>query len=195
MVKTLSTMLPLKTPLPGFQLPDAVTGTVFSTEQLPQDHGVVVMFICNHCPYVIHLQDALTRFVQEHVRAPVSFVAVNSNDVDKYPQDGPEHMKTLAEELNWNFPFCLDEDQQLAKTFQAACTPDFFVFDQDKTLYYRGQFDASRPKNDEPITGNDLRDALTRMLAGEPSPQEQTPSMGCNIKWKEGNAPSYFPAG
>ena len=194
MVKTLSTMLPLGTELPHFQLADAVSGSEFNSDTLPSNHGVVVMFICNHCPYVIHLQDALTRFAQEHVRAPVSFVAINSNDVENYPQDGPEHMKTLAEELNWSFPFCLDEDQQLAKTFQAACTPDFFVFDQDKKLYYRGQFDASRPKNDEPITGNDLRNALTRMLAGEPPPEEQQPSMGCNIKWKAGNAPSYFPA-
>ena len=193
MVKTLSTMLPLGTPLPSFQLPDAVTGADFNVAQLPQEHGVVVMFICNHCPYVIHLQDAISRFTQEFFAAPVSFVAINSNDVEKYPQDGPEHMKELAKELSWGFPFCLDADQQLAKTFQAACTPDFFVFDKDKNLYYRGQFDDSRPKNDAPITGNDLRDALSRMLASETPPQEQTPSMGCNIKWKAGNEPSYFP--
>lgn len=193
MVKALSTMLPLGTPLPNFTLPDAVTGADFDAALLPDDHGVVVMFICNHCPYVVHLQDAITRFSQEFFAAPVSFVAINSNDIEKYPLDGPEHMKTLAEELSWRFPFCLDSSQELAKTFQAACTPDFFVFDKDKNLFYRGQFDDSRPKNDATITGNDLRDALSRMLAGEAPPEEQKPSMGCNIKWKEGNAPSYFP--
>ncbi len=195
MVKTLSTMLPLGTSLPEFELTDTVTGKTITHNGFPQDHGVLVMFICNHCPYVIHLQDAISRMEQECVAAPLSIIAISSNDVEKYPQDGPAEMKALAEELSWHFPYCLDESQELAKTFQAACTPDFYVFGKDKKLFYRGQFDDSRPKSDTPITGNDLRDAITAMLAGDPPPQEQKPSMGCNIKWKEGNAPSYFPAG
>jgi thiol-disulfide isomerase/thioredoxin len=194
MAKTLSTMLPLGTTLPQFELTDTVSGKTICHTDFPEDHGVLVMFICNHCPYVIHLQDAISRMAQECAAAPLSIIAINSNDVEKYPQDGPDAMKALAEELSWSFPYCLDASQELAKTFQAACTPDFYVFGKAKTLCYRGQFDDSRPKSDAPITGNDLRDALTAMLAGDPPPQEQKPSMGCNIKWKEGNAPSYFPA-
>ena len=152
------------------------------------------MFICNHCPYVIHLQEALSSLERDYAEAPLSIIAISSNDVENYPQDGPAEMKALAEQLGWRFPYCLDDSQDLAKTFQAACTPDFYVFGKDKKLSYRGQFDDSRPKNDAPITGHDLRNAIDTMLAGQPPLQEQRPSMGCNIKWKEGNAPSYFPA-
>lgn len=194
MVKTLSTMLPLGTALPSFSLQDTVTGQTVSPQSIPEENGVLVMFICNHCPYVIHLQEALTQLMNDYAAAPLSIVAISSNDVEKYPQDGPVEMKALAEQLGWTFPYCLDESQELAKTFQAACTPDFYVFGKDKMLTYRGQFDDSRPKNDAPITGADLRHALDAMLAGQPAPAEQKPSMGCNIKWKEGQAPSYFPS-
>ena len=194
MVKTLSTMLPLGTTLPEFQLTDTVSDQTITHTSFPQDHGVLVMFICNHCPYVIHLQEALSSLAQDYAQAPLSIIAISSNDVENYPQDGPTEMKALAEQLGWQFPYCLDDSQELAKTFQAACTPDFYVFGKDKKLSYRGQFDDSRPKNDAPITGHDLRNAIDTMLAGQPPLQEQRPSMGCNIKWKEGNAPSYFPA-
>ena len=195
MVAVNSTMLPLGTELPDFTLRDAVTGRpVTPRRDFANRDALLVMFICNHCPYVKHVLPEITRLGEDYLDRGVAIVAVNSNDIESYPQDGPEHMKQLAEAEDWHFPFLLDEDQEVAKVFKAACTPDFYLFDGDQKLVYRGQLDDSRPKSDAPVTGRDLRAALDAVLAGEPVPEDQTPSMGCNIKWKKGNEPEYFGA-
>ena len=192
MVATESTMLPLGTQAPDFALPDAVSGRTVRLADFEGAPGLLVMFICNHCPYVIHVRDELTRIANDYAPRGLAIVAINSNDIDKYPQDAPPKMKALAEELGWTFPFCMDETQEVAKAYRAACTPDFFVFDRRQRLFYRGQLDPARPGNPIPVTGRDLRDALDRVLAGDDPPDIQLPSMGCNIKWKPGNAPPYF---
>jgi thiol-disulfide isomerase/thioredoxin len=184
MAETPSTMLPLGTPLPEFALPNVVDGQTVTPDQFAGSPGLLVMFICNHCPYVKHVVPELTRLAADYLRKGVGFVAINSNDVAQYPADAPEHMKALAEAEGWTFPFTFDETQDVAKAFQAACTPDFFLFDADRQLVYRGQLDGSRPKNNVPVTGSDLRAALGALLAGEPISAEQKPSMGCNIKWR-----------
>ena len=190
MVKTASTMLDLGTAMPSFSLPDAVSGETVSDVSLPSDRPTVVMFICNHCPFVKHLRDGLAQFGEDYQSKPVNIVAISSNDADAYPDDSPEKMKHEAAEAGYTFPYLYDESQEVAKAFTAACTPDFFLFDSFGKLAYRGQFDDSRPGSDVPVTGGDLREAVTYVLAGSPAQPDQKPSLGCNIKWKD--APEYF---
>ena len=192
MVAVPSTMLPLGTTVPEFSLTDAVSGKTCCPGDLAHADALLVMFICNHCPFVKHVQDELGEVAREYQPRGVAVIAINSNDLEKYPQDGPDHMKALAERQAWEFPFLLDETQEVAKAFKAACTPDFYVFDADRRLVYRGQLDDSRPGNDVPVSGGDLRAALDAVLAGDPVAIDQTGSIGCNIKWKPGNEPEYF---
>lgn len=188
MSATPSTMLELGTEAPDFTLP-SVNGGNLSLSYADQSKGFVVMFICNHCPYVLHIEDELVKVANEYIARGIGFIAISSNDVEKYPQDSPEKMA----EKGYPFPYLYDEDQQVAKAYKAACTPDLFVFDKNRKLVYRGQFDDSRPKKDIPVTGNDLRKALDAVLAGKTIPEkDQIPSIGCNIKWKPGNEPDYF---
>ncbi len=192
MVETASTMLPLGTTIPDFELENVVDGKRVTPKAFEDRKALLVMFICNHCPFVKHVTDEIGRVAKDYQPKGVGVVAINANDIENYPQDAPENMKRLAKEEGWNFPFLLDETQEVAKAFHAACTPDFFVFDGDQRLVYRGQLDDSRPGNDEPVDGKDLRAALDKVLAGEPVPEDQQPSVGCNIKWKKGNEPAYF---
>ena len=194
MVETLSTMLPLGTPVPDFSLTNAVDGGTVSPDDFADHPALLVMFICNHCPFVKHVMDELTRLGRDYPPRGVGIVAINANDPIGYPQDAPENMQRLARELGWEFPFLFDETQEVAKAFHAACTPDFFLFDGDGRLAYRGQLDDSRPGNDVPVTGEDLRSAIDAVLAAEPVPEDQKASIGCNIKWRPGNAPTYFGA-
>lgn len=184
MVKTLSTMIPLGSEAPDFRLPDAVSGSELSLGDLRSDVATVLMFICNHCPYVKHLQDGLVEVADEYIPRGVSFIAINSNDVENYPDDSPGRMKEVAEEKGYSFPYLFDETQEIAKAYDAACTPDFFVYDRDLKCIYRGQFDDSRPGNGKPVTGKDMRMALDSIIAGQAIEWEQIPSIGCNIKWK-----------
>ena len=191
MAVTPSTMLELGTRAPDFSLPDInnkpVNLTSFSGQQ-----GLLVMFLCNHCPYVKHLQSALVAFARDYQPRGLGIVAISSNDAENYPQDGPELLKAEAANAGYTFPYLYDATQETAKTYRAACTPDFFLFDGQMNLVYRGQFDDSRPKNDAPITGRDLRNAADALLAGKPINAEQIPSVGCNIKWRPGNEPDYY---
>ncbi len=191
MVKTASTMLPLGTRLPAFSLP-STTGETVSDQSLGGARGVLVMFICNHCPFVKHLRSALAEFGKECQELGVAVVGVSSNDVTGYPDDSPEKMRAEAEAAGYTFPYLYDADQSVAREFKAACTPDFYLFDGNRQLVYRGQFDASRPGNGKPVTGSDLRAAVQAMLAGKPPIVEQRPSIGCNIKWIPGQEPEYF---
>ncbi|MFC4076147.1 thioredoxin family protein [Salinithrix halophila] len=184
MARTESTMLPLGSQAPNFSLPDVVSGQTCSLNDLRSEHATVLMFICNHCPFVKHVQDQLVQLAKDYQAKGISFVAISSNDVEAYPEDSPEKMKELAEEMNYPFPYLYDETQEVAKAYHAACTPDFFVFDGGLRLAYRGQLDDSRPGNDIPVTGESIRKALDHLLKGEPVPEEQKPSLGCNIKWK-----------
>ena len=154
--------------------------------------GLLVIFMCNHCPYVIHIRDELAKFAKDYQKKGLAVVAINANDVDNYPEDSPENMAIEIEEADYTFPYLFDKDQAVAKSYKAACTPDFFLYDGNKKLVYRGQFDDSRPGNNKPVTGNDLRAAADAVLASESISPEQKPSMGCNIKWKLGNEPDYF---
>jgi thiol-disulfide isomerase/thioredoxin len=192
MVETPSEMLPLGTKMPSFSLRDAVTDKVVTDRTAAGKKATLVMFICNHCPFVKHVVDELGRIARDYSPKGAAVVAVNSNDVSSYPQDGPENMKKLTTSKGWRFPFLFDETQEVAKTFKAACTPDFFLFDADGKLAYRGQLDDSRPGNNIPVTGKDLRSALDAVLNGKPAARVQKPSIGCNIKWKPGNEPPYF---
>ncbi len=185
MAYTESNMLSLGSMAPPFELPDTVSGKNIRLEELASDQATVVMFICNHCPYVIHVNDELVRVANDYIKKGVSFVAISSNDAVKYPDDGPEKMKEVAEKLGYPFPYLFDESQNVAKSFDAACTPDFYVFDGDLKLTYRGRLDDSRPKSGTPLTGKDLRGALDAILEGEPVTEKQYPSGGCNIKWKK----------
>ena len=189
MVKTASTMLALDTPLPEFSLEDVMTGKTVTSGDFAGE-PVVVMFICAHCPFVKHLEQGITDFAEEYATKDVNIVAIMSNDVANYPDDAPEKLKAQAQQFGWNFPYLHDADQSVAKAFTAACTPDFFVFDGFGKLAYRGQFDNSRPGDGSPVTGDDLRRALTSVLAGAPVSEDQNPSIGCNIKWVD--APDYF---
>lgn len=189
---TNSMMLRLNTVLPKFNLPDVVSGAIVSPETFLGEKIILVMFICRHCPYVVHVKDELTRIGQDYVKNSVGIVAISSNDAKKYRDDSPDKLKTMAEELQFTFPLCYDESQEVAKAFTAACTPDFFLFDHERKLVYRGQLDNSRPGNQIPLTGKDLRAALDAVLGNLPVNQDQYPSAGCNIKWKPGNEPSYF---
>jgi peroxiredoxin len=185
MAFTESTMLPLGTKAPNFELPDTVSGNTYKLSDLKSDKATVVMFLCNHCPYVIHVNPEIVRLTQEYQERGVSFVGISSNDVENYPQDGPEEMKAHANTVGYTFPYLYDETQAVAKAYDAACTPDFYVFDGDMKLVYRGRLDDSRPKNENPLTGQDLRTAIDCVLAGKPVPERQYPSGGCNIKWKK----------
>lgn len=184
MAFTESNMLPLGSDAPPFVLPDTVSGNQISLQELASDVATVVMFICNHCPYVIHVNDELVRLANDYLPKGVSFVAISSNDAEKYPQDGPYKMKELAEKLQYPFPYLYDESQNVARAFDAACTPDFYVFDKNLKLVYRGRLDDSRPNSGTPLTGKDLRAALDAMIDGKPVAKKQYPSGGCNIKWK-----------
>ena len=191
MAKTPSQMLPLGTPAPAFNLPDA-DGEMHALHDAEGSKACLVMFICNHCPFVKHVADELARIGRDYAGKGVAVFAINSNDVEKYPDDGPAAMKKEAAARGYAFPYLLDADQSVAKAYQAACTPDFYLFDAERKLVYRGQLDGSRPGNGIPVDGRDLRRALDALLAGTDLPGEQVPSVGCNIKWKPGNEPPYF---
>ena len=191
MAETPSQMLPLGTPAPAFKLPDA-NGAVHSLDDADGSRAYLVMFICNHCPFVKHVADELARLGDDCQANNVAMFAINSNDIKNYPADGPEKMKEEANRRAYIFPYLLDADQSIAKDYQAACTPDFYLFDADRKLVYRGQLDGSRPGNGVAVDGRDLRGAIDAVLSDEPVPNKQVPSVGCNIKWIAGNEPSYF---
>ena len=190
MVKTASTMLILGTTAPDFELKNVDDSTV--TRQQFKGKPLLVIFMCNHCPFVIHLRSELKHFTDEYLKQGLAIVGISSNDPQAYPQDGPDMMKLEATAAGYQFPYLFDADQETAKAYRAACTPDFFLFDQQHTLVYRGQFDSSRPGNSLPVTGNDLRSACDAVLHNQPVAVEQRPSIGCNIKWKAGSEPAYY---
>ncbi len=192
MARTPSQMLPLGTPAPDFRLPDA-DGKMHSLADVSGSDACLVMFICNHCPFVKHVAGELARLGREYQARGVAVFAINSNDVENYPDDGPAAMKQESAARGYTFPYLLDADQAVAKAYEAACTPDFYLFGADRKLVYRGQLDGSRPGNGVAVDGKDLRRALDAVLAGEAVPGDQVPSVGCNIKWKPGNEPAYFP--
>ncbi len=192
MARTPSTMLDLGTEAPDFNLVNTVNGNQMTLADFESPKGLLVMFICNHCPFVIHIQEELTQLASEYLNKGMDVVAINSNSIQTHPQDGPENMKRLAEELDWQFPFLFDDEQAVAKAYRAACTPDFYLFNGEHKLVYRGQLDASRPQSDIPVTGEDLRQAMDSLLSGNPQQENQQPSLGCNIKWHPGQAPDYF---
>jgi peroxiredoxin len=191
MAPTPSTMLALGTTLPSFRLPD-VDGREVSADDFRTAPGLLVAFICPHCPYVKHMRQEFGAFAKEYRDRGLAIVAINANDTAAHPDDGVDGMKQEAAAAGYTFPYLLDESQEVAKAFRAACTPDLFLFDRDGTLVYRGQFDNSRPGNGHPVTGSDLRAAADAVLAGDTIPTEQKSSIGCNIKWKKGNEPDYF---
>ena len=184
MVLTPSTMLPLGSSAPDFVLPDVVSGETVTLDNFAGKEALLVMFICRHCPFVIHVQEELARLGSDYQSKSVAILAISSNDVQTHPEDAPSQLQAMAEELNFSFPYCYDETQQVARTYQAACTPDFFLFNGRRELVYRGQLDESRPGNDKPVTGRDLRSAMDAVLSGIPVSSDQTASVGCNIKWK-----------
>ncbi len=186
MALTHSTMLALGTSVPGFQLPDVVSGKMIDPGQFSDRKGLLVMFICRHCPYVVHVQNELARLGNDCAEKSLGVIAISSNDAANYPDDAPEQLNAMARKLGFTFPYCYDESQDVARAFTAACTPDFFLFDEAQRLVYRGQLDDSRPGNGKPVTGKDLRAAIDAMLAGQSVSQDQRPSAGCNIKWKPG---------
>lgn len=185
MARTPSTMVPLGTPAPGFTLPDTVSGKDMSWNDVKGEKGTLVAFICNHCPFVKHVNPELVRLSKEYGPKGIKLVAISSNDAEQYPDDGPEHMKRNAMAVGYDFPYLYDESQDTARDHDAACTPDFFLFDAEEKLSYRGQLDASRPGNDIPLTGHDMRKAMNALLEGMPVDELQFPSIGCNIKWKK----------
>ena len=185
MAATETVQIPLGFPAPEFLLPDTVSGNRYTFADLKGENATLVMFICNHCPYVIHVKDELVRLANDYMDRGVRCIAVSSNDVEKYPADAPDLMKTFAEETGCPFPYLYDESQEVAKAYFAACTPDFSLFAADGTCVYRGQLDDARPKNDRPVTGRDIRAALDDVLAGRPVGGVQVPGIGCNIKWKQ----------
>ncbi|HYN98714.1 MAG TPA: thioredoxin family protein [Actinomycetota bacterium] len=190
MVSVNSTMMPLGSEMPSFELRDP-SGQTYQSSSV-SGTPLLVMFICNHCPYVKHIRPRLAEVTKDLAGKGLAVVGINSNDADLYPDDSPEAMRAEAEEYGYTFPYLVDEDQSVAKAFHAACTPDLFLFDSNGRLAYRGQFDGSRPKNDIPVTGEDLVAAAEAVLEGRPVPEDQRPSIGCNIKWKPGNEPDYF---
>ena len=187
MARTESNMLPIGTKAPEFTLPDAVSGDMLTLYELRPAAATVIMFICNHCPYVLYVKEELVRLANNYQPKGVSFIAISSNDIVNYPQDAPDKMKVFAEENGFTFPYLFDETQEVAKAYDAACTPDFYVFDGNLSLRYRGRLDESRPReqNPKPVTGSDLRGALNAILANQLVSEIQFPSMGCNIKWKQ----------
>lgn len=191
MALTESRMLKLGTRAPYFSLPEVVSGKTVRLQDFSGKKALLVMFICRHCPYVQHVEMELARIGKDYVARAAAIVAISSNDAENYPEDSPESLKEMARKLGFNFPYCYDETQRIAKAYSAACTPDFFLFDKDFRLLYRGQLDDSRPGNNKPVNGKDLRAALDAALAERPAPAEQKPSAGCNIKWKQGSEPAY----
>jgi len=179
-----SNMLPIGTPAPDFVLPDTVSGKEMKLSELKSKKASLIMFLCNHCPYVKHVNAGLVQLARDYIPREVSFIAISSNDVVNYPQDSPGKMKKVAEEEGYPFPYLYDETQEVARAYQAACTPDFFLFDGEMKLVYRGQMDDSRPSNGKPVTGRDLRKAIDLVLSGQKVPGLQVPSIGCSIKWK-----------
>lgn len=186
---TPSLMIALGTLAPAFSLPDVTSTNTISLETFQDKKALVVMFICNHCPYVVHIREGLAQFGKDYKDKNVGIVAISANDAEKYPDDAPDKLKEMAEKCGFTFPFCYDETQETAKAYSATCTPDFFVFDEKRKLVYRGQFDDSRPGTDTPVTGKNLRAAVDAILADKPVPEDQKSSIGCNIKWKPGNEP------
>lgn len=184
MAETPSKMIPLGSAAPQFNLYDTVSGKQMSLKELRSDRATVIMFICNHCPFVKHVNRGIVKLANDYMPKGVAFVAINSNDVEKYPEDSPEKMRMVAKKLNYPFPYLFDETQEVAKAYDAACTPDFYIFDGDLKLMYRGQLDSSRPSNNIPVTGHDMRKALDAILENRPVDPNQRPSIGCNIKWK-----------
>lgn len=184
MVKTLSSMLPLGTQAPQFSLIDAVSGNTINFNGKSDAKATVIMFICNHCPYVKHVNAELTRLANDYMDKGIKFLAINSNNIEDYPDDSPENMQHIARDLNYPFPYLYDETQEVARAYQAACTPDFFIFNKDNSLVYRGQLDDSRPGNNIAVDGHSIRAALDCLLQDQPISENQKPSMGCNIKWK-----------
>lgn len=178
-----SNMLALQTLAPDFTLPDAVSGKTFSLKDLKSEIATVIMFICNHCPYVRHVQHELVKLANDYQPLNVAFIAINSNDVEAYPEDSPDKMREVATRLHYPFVYLYDQTQEVARAYHAACTPDFFIFDKELRCVYRGRLDASTPGNAIPVTGKDLRDALNALLVGQPVSYHQNPSMGCSIKW------------
>jgi peroxiredoxin len=186
-----STMLALGTKAPDFELPDVVTGRTVSVRDFDGRRALLVMFICRHCPYVRHVRSELARLGRDFADSELAIVAISSNDPTEYPEDAPESLAEEAREAGYAFPYLFDETQEVAKTYTAACTPDFFLFDADRALVYRGQLDDSRPTNRLPVTGKDLRAAIGAVLSGEPVSDDQRASIGCSIKWRPGNDPAY----
>ena len=191
MAKVNSTMLPLGTQAPSFSLYDP-EGNLFTLNHSSKSNAFLVMFICNHCPFVHHIRKELARLANDYLKRDVSIIAINSNDYETHPGDSPEKMKDEIMEWGYNFPYLVDEDQSVAIAYQASCTPDFFLFDSQQQLVYRGQLDGVRPSNDIPVNGRDIRAALDTLLAGDDVSEEQVPSVGCNIKWKPNNSPEWF---
>ena len=192
MVKTASTMLALGTKAPDFQLTDVISNNRVSLGDFGGQKGLLVMFICAHCPYVKHMEAELASLGDDYIPQRLGVVAISANDAEHYTDDSPEMLKKQAEEAGFSFPYLFDENQMVSQEYTAACTPDFFLFDEGFSLVYRGQLDDSRPNTDIPVTGKDLRGAIDALLAGEPISEEQQASLGCNIKWKPGNEPDYF---
>ncbi len=184
MALTESKMMPLGTTAPNFHIRDVISDNYYSLEDLVSQRATVIMFICNHCPFVIHVNPELVKLANDYKSKGVSFVAISSNDVEKYPEDAPDKMRIVAKVLKYPFPYLYDKHQEVAKAYDAACTPDFYIFDGQQKLSYRGRLDDSRPGNGLPVTGKDMREALDNILAGNPLSEAQYPSAGCNIKWK-----------
>ena len=192
MALTESNMLPLGTFAPDFKLVDVVSNTEKSLNELKGEQGTLIVFMCNHCPYVVHLIDALVALAERNLAQGINTIAISSNDIENYPEDRPEKMKALAIEKDFSFPYLYDEEQTIAKAYDAACTPDFYLLDNENKLVYRGRFDRSRPGNSTAVTGEDLQHAIDLLVKNNPIPENQIPSMGCNIKWKAGNEPAGF---
>ncbi len=192
MALTPSTMMPLGTSAPAFELPDTISGRTFRLQDFAGKKALLVIFLCNHCPYVIHVRDGLAALGRDYEMKDVGIVAISANDPATHPDDAPQKLGAESKRLGYRFPVLFDESQAVAKAYRAACTPDFFLFDAKRTLVYRGQLDGSRPGNAVPVTGADLRAALDAVLAGVPVAKDQKPSLGCNIKWRAGNEPDYF---
>jgi len=184
-------MLWLGTPAPAFELPDVISGKTVSLDTFTGKRGLLVMFLSPHCPYVKHLQEGIARVARDYASASLGIVAISSNDVSQFPDDSPDGLRQMARALGFEFPYCYDENQEAAKAYRSACTPDFYLFDAGRKLVYRGQFDEARRGNTLPVTGKDLRAAIDAVLAGQPVGSQQRPSIGCNIKWKPGNEPDY----
>lgn len=194
MVMVESTMLALGTPAPEFSLIDTVSGDTITLDNFSDSNALLVMFICVHCPFVKHVEQALAKIGQDYAAQGLGIVAISANSIETHPQDAPEHMKAQAKIQGFNFPYCYDATQAVAKAYTAACTPDFFLFDATLKLAYRGQLDDSRPSNGKPVTGKNLRRAIDTVLSGQSLSEPQLPSIGCNIKWSPGHAPTYFGA-